>query len=172
MKKILAIALAAMLAAVTLTGCGNTQSENKAQIDVSKVNGVTLKSEAKPEDTHAELGTAEVTIGEAKVIDYKGENVVIVEYTYKNNGSSDMPFTGVVRDSASQDEHTLSPTVIDNVDGVNMLALSENVAPGHQISVQKAYRLRNNTNDITVEVVQISNGKDAPKYVTKTYSFN
>ena len=106
------------------------------------------------------------------MIEYNGQDVAIVEFNYKNNGSSDAPFTGVVSDTATQDDHTLSPTVIDNVDGVNMLALSENVAPGHQISVQKAYRLRNKTNEIVVEVDQITNGSNAPKYITKTFSFN
>lgn len=172
MKKILALTLAAMLAAAALTGCAGGTSENKNQIDVSRVNGQTLKSTATAEESHAVLGNAEITIADAKVIEYNGQDVAIVEFNYKNNGPTDAPFTGVVSDTATQDDHTLSPTVIDNVDGVNMLALSENVAPGHQISVQKAYRLRNKTNEIVVEVDQITNGSNAPKYITKTFSFN
>lgn len=175
MKKILALTLAAMLAATALTGCtgGNGNSENKDQIDVGKVSGVTLKSEATEEESRAALGNVEIAITDAKVVEYNGEDVAIVEFTYKNNGESEAPFTGVVKDTASQDEHTLTPTVIDNVDGVDMLALTENVAPGHQISVQKAYRLRDKTNDLVVEVRQIeTNGNAAPKFVTKTFSFN
>lgn len=172
MKKIFALTLAAVISAAVLTGCGcSKESENKDQIDIGKVDGVTLKSETDAESAHVVIGDTEVTIGDAKVIEYNGEDVAIVEFEFKNNGSKEVPFTGVARADAYQDERTLTPTVIDNTEGVDMLSLSENVAKGHQISVQKAYRLRDTENVLEVQVTEITSGAEIPETAIKYFAF-
>lgn len=173
MKKIFALTLTAVIAAVSLTGCGgvNSNSENKDQINVSKVSGTSLSSKASEEDSRLVLGTAEVTIGDAKVIESNGDNVAIVEFQFKNNGSEAVPFTALVKADARQADRVLSPTVVDNVDGVDMLSLSEAVEPGHQISVQKAYRLKNTDDSISVEVTEIQTGDTEPLQLIKHFSF-
>lgn len=172
MKKIFTLTLAAVLSAAVLTGCGcSKQSENKDKIDIVKVDGIQLESNTDAETTHLSAADTEVTIGDAKLIEYNGQQVAIVEFEFKNNGSSEVPFTGVVKAEAFQDQRTLTPTVVDGVDGVDMLSLGENVAKGHKISVQKAYILKDTETMIEVQVTELRNGAETPQAATKYFAF-
>ena len=171
-KKIIALGLAMMMTAAALTGCdkgGN--SENTDAVDIDKVDGIVLESDTADEDAHIVIGDVEVSIGDAKVMEYGDGDVAIVEYTFKNNGSAEANFAGVVKAEGYQDEAHLTPTVIDNIDGVDMLAISQNIGKGHQISVHKAYRLKNKEDILEIEVTEIANGAVTPNAIIKYYSF-
>ncbi len=173
-KKIAASILAVMMSAAALAGCGGSGgesvSENKDTVDIAKVDGVVLTSEADAEDSHAVIGDVEVTIGDAKLIEQNGSDVAVVEFTFKNNGDAETCFTGVLSADGFQDEAQLVPTVISGVDGIDMLSLSQNIGKGQQISVNKAYRLKNKDDIFELQVTEITNGTDEPQSITKYYS--
>lgn len=172
-NKIAASILAVMMSAAALAGCGGSgggDSENKDTVDIAKVDGVVLTSEADAEDSHAVIGDVEVTIGDAKLIEQNGSDVVVVEFTFKNNGDAETCFTGVLSADGFQDEAQLVPTVISGVDGIDMLSLSQNIGKGHQISVNKAYRLKNRDDIFELQVTEITNGTEEPQAITKYYS--
>ena len=176
-KKIIASALAMLMTAAMLAGCGGSggagkmgSSENKDTVDIAKVDGTVLSTDADTQDVYAEIGDVEVAIGDAKLVEQNGEEVAVVEFTFKNNGDADTNFAGVVRAEAYQEGAQLVPTVISGVDGIDMLTLSQNIGKGHQISVDKAYRLRNHDDAIEVQVTEITNGKTTPQAITKYFS--
>ena len=174
-RKITALLLAMLMTAAALAGCGGNggsvgNSENKDTADISKVDGILLNSDTAAEETRAEIGGTEVSIGDAKLINYEGSDVVVVEYTFKNNNDIDKSFTGIVRADGYQDDMTLTPTVVTGVDGVDMMTLSQNIGKGHQISVHKAYRLKSKEDIIEIQVTEITNGSTTPQAITKYYS--
>lgn len=177
-KKIIASALAMLMTAAMLAGCGGSgggadkmgSSENKDTVDLAKADGTVLSTDADTQDVYAEIGDVEVAIGDAKLIEQNGEEVAVVEFTFKNNGDADANFAGVVRAEAYQEGAQLVPTVISGVDGIDMLTLSQNIGKGHQISVDKAYRLRNHDDVIEVQVTEITSGQTTPQAITKYFS--
>ena len=176
-KKIIALGLAALMTTAALTGCGGKNgnsgtSENADTVNLNKIDGIVLHSGTDPEETHAVIGDVEVSIGDAKVIEYDGTDVAIVEYTFKNNGDADANFAGVVRADGYQDDHILTPTVVYDVDGVDMLTISQNIEKGSQISVHKAYRLHNTEDNLEIEVTEITSGSEVPQSIVKYYSFS
>ena len=172
-RKITALLLAMLMTAAALAGCGGNgggNSENKDTADIAKTDGVLLNSDTDAEETHMETDDVEVSIGDAKLINYEGSDVVVVEYTFKNNSDTDKSFTGVVRADGYQDDVTLTPTVVTGVDGVDMMTLSQNIGKGHQITVHKAYRLKSEEDIIEIQVTEITNGTKTPQAITKYYA--
>ena len=174
-KKTAALVLAMLMTTAALAGCGGggtENSENKDTTDVTKADGILLNSDTAAEETQMEIGDVEVSIGDAKLINYEGEDVVVVEYTLKNNGDAEQNFTGVVHADGYQDDERLTPTVVTGVDGVDMMTLSQNIGKGHRISVQKAFRLKSKDEIVEIDVTEITSGKDAPQSITKYYSIS
>ncbi len=190
MKKNLTIIAAALILVASLAGCGNKTTsstdnsnnntdasgayENAAyseQVDMDKVEGQEIKSDTDSDLYDGELGNAKLSIGDAKVINYQDEDVVIVSFEYKNTGDADMPFTGAFKVEAYQDDSRLRPTVVDGVEGVEMLAMSENVAKGDEITVQKAYKLRDKSAPVTIEVNEANITENSKEPLTKTFNF-
>ena len=173
-KKIIASFVAVMMTAAMLAGCGGSDgtdsTENRDTVNLAKVDGTLLNSEATAEDTRTEIGDVEFSIGDAKLIEYDGVDIAVVEFTFKNNGDTDANFTGVVRSEAYQDGAMLMPTVVSDVEGIDMMTLSENIGKGHQITVDKAFRLRNREDEIEIQVTEITNGQTTPQSVSKYYS--
>lgn len=194
MKKKIAILMAAMLV-VSAAGCGQKTTENTAaeqntntaqtdvsenygtadytpdQIDMKKVDGDELKSSSDKKDYSGELGDVEVTIEDAKVIDYDGVPVAIVSFKYKNNGSTPAPFTGKLNVQAYQDDSRLASLVVTGVEGVTMLALSENVEKGDTITVQTAYRLNDTSTPLDIEVSEFDAANATSDGLVKTFEF-
>ena len=173
-KKIIASFVAAMMTAAMLTGCGGSNggddTENRDTVNLAKVDGILLNSEAAAEDTRTEIGDVEFSIGDAKLIEYDGVDIVVVEFNFKNNGDADTNFTGVVRSEGYQEGAMLMPTVVSDVEGIDMMTLSQNIGKGHQITVDKAFRLRNREDEIEIQVTEITSGKTVPQAVSKYYS--
>lgn len=188
MKKIIAM-IAVLALAMSMAGCGqkdtNTDTQAATQntqetgqdvseayserVDMEKVEGSVATSETEKDVYKGELGNYEITIGDAKVIEYEGENVAVVSMEYKNKSSQDMPFTGALVATAYQNDTEIPEATVIGVEGIEMLAMVERVAPGDKITLQKAYKLRDNS-AMTVEVRPFQSD-DSEEVLTKEFNF-
>lgn len=185
MKKNLAIITAALILVLSVSGCGKKQDtsgvkpQNTAQTDVSdaysqpadmdKVPGNAASSDTSKEEYSGKLGDYEVTIEDAKIVDNNGEEAVVVSFNFKNKSNADVPFSGAMEVNAYQNGSRLTGTVVTGVDGVNMVALAEHVASGDSITVQQAYKLRDKSLPLEIEVKEFESQDDA--VLTKTFNF-
>lgn len=185
MKKNLAIITAALILVLSVSGCGkkaNTtgnKPQSTAQTDVSdaysqpadmdKVPGDAASSDTAKSEYSGKLGDYEVSIDDAKIVDNNGEEAVVVSFTFKNKSNADVPFSGAMVVSAYQDDSRLTGTVIAGVDGVNMVASAEHVAPGDSITVQQAYTLRDKSLPLEIEVTEFESQDDVT--LVKTFNF-
>lgn len=197
MKKRLLITAAALTLILSAAGCGQTDdadtaaqdSQSAEQTDVSEaytareysedqeyseyvdmdaVVGEEATSESSKDDFEGTLGNAEVTISDAKLIQYEDEDVAVVSFKYKNTGDEDMPFTGALKVEAYQNDESLPAATVVGVDGVEMLSMVENVSKGDTITVQKAYKLRDRS-QLTVQVTEFNPSDDS--MLVKTFDF-
>ncbi|MCD8181589.1 MAG: DUF5067 domain-containing protein [Firmicutes bacterium] len=197
MKKRLLIITAALTLILSAAGCGQTEdadtdaqnSQSAEQTDVSDaytareysedqeyseyvdmdaVVGEEATSESSKDDYEGTLGNAEVTISDAKLIQYEDEDVAVVSFKYKNTGDEDMPFTGALKVEAYQNDESLPAATVVGVDGVEMLSMVENVSKGDTITVQKAYKLRDRS-QLTVQVTEFNPTDDS--MLVKTFDF-
>ncbi|MGN0106798.1 MAG: DUF5067 domain-containing protein [Hominilimicola sp.] len=201
MKKRLIIVTAALILAMSAAGCGqktsntgatqnNTQQtdasgayeNNGAQqngedvvyselVDMDKVEGETAASDSDKNEYKGELGDVEVTIEDAKLISYEDEDVAVVSFKYKNNSGQEASFTSKLNVEAYQNDDKLPPAVIDGVDGVSLLSMSENVKKGDTITVQKAFKLRDKSQPLTVEVREFVIDENSSDGLVKTFNF-
>lgn len=185
MKKNLAIISAALILVLSVSGCGKktdtqgTTPQSTAQTDVSdaysqpadmsKVPGDSASSDNAKDDYSGKLGDYEVTIEDAKIVDNNGEDAVIVSFNFKNKSNKEVPFSGVMDVRAYQNEDKLSGTVITNVEGVNMLAISQHILKGESITVQQAYSLRDKSLPLVIEVREFGSAED--EVLVKTFNF-
>lgn len=188
MKKRLTIITAALILVLSAAGCGqkDTDTSNTSQevqdtqqvdvseayserVDMDKVDGEQASSESDEEEYKGELGDVEVTIGDAKVIQYEDDDVAVVSFEYTNKGNEDMSFTGALVVSAYQNGSKIPEATVVDVEGVEMLSMVENVPKGDTITVQKAYKLRDSSS-MTVEVLAFDQTK-SDAVLTKTFDF-
>ena len=199
MKKRLIITVAALILAMSVAGCGqktsntNTpQSTNAAdasgayenngtqksgedvvyseQVDMDKVEGEAAKSDSDKKEYNGDLGNVEVTIEDAKLINYEDEEVAVVSFRYKNNSDQAMPFTSKLNVEAYQNDSKLPPAVVSGVEGVELLSMAENVNPGDTITVQKAFKLRDKS-PMTVEVREFVMDENSSDGLVKVFNF-
>lgn len=194
MKKRIAILMAAMLVVSCAAGCGQKTNNGASkadtntaktdvsdnygtgdysadQVDMGSIDGEELKSETDKRDYSGKLGDAEVTINDAKVIEYNDEKVVVISFDFKNNSDTPTPFTGVFKADAYQDDSHLAPVVVTGIEGVTMMALTENVEKGDTITVQKAYRLADDSTPVVIEVTEANYSGGEIQGYTKTFEF-
>ncbi len=201
MKKRLIIITAALILALSAVGCGqkanNTgtvQNNNQQtdasgayenngaqqsgeavvyseQVDMDKVEGESAKSDSDKKEFQGELGSVEVSIEDAKLISYEDEDVAVVSFSYKNNGDTEASFTSKLNVEAYQNNDRLPPAVVDGVEGVSLLSMSENIAKGDTITVQKAFKVRDKSQPITVEVREFEMNENSSDGLVKTFNF-
>lgn len=169
MKKSFIIASAALILALALSGCCSKKITNSRtsevpnsvtdaeenylkNVDMDKVDGKEATSQTAEDAYMGTVGNSEVVIGDAKVIEYEGENVVIVSFTYRNNASNAASFQSKFDVSATQDESLLPPAVVADVEGVDTLSTSVRIETGDTITVQKAFKLRDTSAAVKVEL--------------------
>ena len=175
MKKFILI-MAALIITVSAAGCknnentsDNTQSSStdsvqqqldnygkdaSDNVDMDKIEGTELK-EAENEDglkSGDKIGNYEVSIEDAKIIDYQDSKVVLVSFEFKNNSSQDVNFAGAMSVEADQGESELPPVVVTNVEGFDSTTLAQTVSNGEKIKVQKSYKLLDETTPVTIRV--------------------
>ncbi len=139
-------------------------------VDMDKVDGEEASSSSDKEEFDGKLTKADVTIEDAKVIDYEDEKVVVVSFKYKNTSDDDQQFTSSLRVSAFQNGGSLRPVVINGVEGVDLMAQTEYVKPGKTITVQKTYRLDDDS-DMTVQVEDFVGGNSIADPLVKVFTF-
>lgn len=184
MKKNLIIITAALILALSVSGCGKKadtkgkpQTTNQTDVsdaysqpaDMDKVPGDAAASDTAKEEYSGKLGDYEVTIEDAKLVDNDGEEAVVVSFTFKNKSNSAVPFSGAMEVNAYQDGSRLTGTVITGIDGINMVASAEHVKAGDSITVQQAYSLRDKSLPLEIEVKEFESQDDAA--LVKTFNF-
>ena len=198
MKKSL-IVIAALILAMSVAGCGkkaentNTTPQQTAQadasgayengsatetldgqdysknVDMAAVEGTEAKSDTKADSYSGEVSNNDISIEEAKLINYDDSDVVVVSFEFTNKTDSDQSFSGVYDVVAEQNGSSLAPATVIGVDGVDLLTLSQNIAPGETITVQKAYKLDSKSSPLEITVQPFSS--DDESFVTKTFNF-
>ena len=198
MKKSL-IVIAALILAMSVAGCGkktentNTTPQQTAQadasgayengsatetldgqdysknVDMAAVEGTEAKSDTKADSYSGEVSNNDISIEEAKLINYDDSDVVVVSFEFTNKTDSDQSFSGVYDVIAEQNGSSLAPATVIGVDGVELLTLSQNIAPGETITVQKAYKLDSKSSPLEITVQPFSS--DDESFVTKTFNF-
>ena len=181
MKKSLVLVMAAIIASLSLTGCGKDTASNTTgdivadfakdadkNIDMSKVEG-TDATTADDGNAKGELGDSVVEITDGKVIKYNDRDVFIVSFKFKNKTGSNATFTSLFNVTAQQNEGQLPVEVVLGVDGVDCDTIAQVVPSGDTITVQKGYVLSNTSDPVTISVNEFSKieGLDA---VTKTFN--
>lgn len=148
------------------TGDSENYSKN---VDMEKVEGTTAKSDTKKDSYSGEVSNSDIAIEDAKLINYDNSDVVVVSFEFTNKTDSDQSFSGVYNVIAEQDASSLTPATVIGVDGVELLTLSQNIAPGETITVQKAYKLDSRSAPLEITVQPFSS--DDESFVTKTFNF-
>lgn len=192
------IAALALIMALSFAGCGNkkntansskstdTPTEEKTvqqqlddfgkdasyNADMKKVDGKELKEEKTENSAPTEntIGSYDVSVDDAKVIDYDGNKVVLVSFGFKNNSDSEVNFSGVTVVDAEQNGSSLAPTVVNNVEGFDSTTLAQNIGKGKKITVQRAYRLSDEENPVTISVRAFDSNAQGKESVSKTFN--
>ena len=144
MKKTISLLLTlVLLASFALFAMGSGESENETQ------------GAGSAESVKGNLGQCDVQINSCRVaMDYEGNPVVIVQYTFKNVTNEDaISFSLAVSDKVYQNgielEHCYS---LDDSAEYSSENQSTNIKKGASLEVEAAYRLKDTTADVEVEV--------------------
>lgn len=187
MKKYLLLC-AAIIAAVSLTGCGNKAADNSAataapdavedinhvfdnaddKIDMSKVEG-TDATTANDDNAKGTVAGADVEITDAKVVNLDGTDMVVVSFKFKNRTGEETTFNGIERVTAVQDTNNLAPAVITDVEGISCETLAQVVPHGETITVQKAFRLFDTETPLTITVTPAAE-PDSTDEISKVFN--
>lgn len=186
MKKALVIAAASLILVLSVTGCGcknnnagtsggNSGAQDVEQnysknVDMDKVEGSQASSDTDKDVYKGKIGDTEVSIEDAKILDYENEKVAVVSFTFKNNGDEPVSFTSALEVMATQNDNKLPPAVVSDVEGVDMLSISDLVGKGQTITVQKAFKLRSQDVPFVVDVMPFTTDENST-IVEKTFNF-
>ncbi len=185
MKKALIIAAASMILALSVAGCGcknnnggaggkansqDVEQNYSKNVDMNKVEGNQASSNTEEDVYKGKIGDTEVSIGDAKILDYEGEKVAVVSFSFKNNGDEPVSFTSALQVMASQNDNKLPPAIVSDIEGVDMLSISDLVGKGQTINVQKAYKLRTQDTPFVINVMPFTMDENSV-VLEKTFSF-
>ncbi len=155
----------------TETAAPENFAENTAEdVDMDKVSGEKLDDTSAEDDSledSGEIDSFNISIEDAKVIDYDEKKVFVVSYKFKNNTSSPVMFTGVMETEVTQSGMDLPSAVVTGVEGINTSSAMESVEPNDTITVQETYLLRDEQTDINVAVHKY--GEPAGASVSKAF---
>ena len=187
-KKLIIAALAAVFA-LSAAGCAqkadNGDSQNGAartetpqednvsyseNVDMDKVDGTEASSSSDKDEFDGKLTKANITIEDAKVIDYEDEKVAVISFKYKNTADEKQQFTSSLRARAYQNGAELRPVVVNGVEGIDLMSQTEYVDPGKTITVQQTYRLEDES-EMTVEVEDFVGGESIADPLVKVFTF-
>lgn len=200
MKKKLIIITTALILAMSMAGCGqktentntttkseqtdasggyensadtSSDSENQdysAAVDMDKIDGQVATSSTEESEYSGEVSGSEVSIDDAKLIEFDGDDVAVISFTFTNKTDSDQSFTGLYDIIISQNDEILPPATVTGVDGIELLSLSQNIAPGETIKVQKTCKVRDTSSPVTVSIQPFAPTEDS-EMVEKTFEF-
>ena len=153
--------------AQTAHTAGTAVENASKEVDMDKVAGKEA-TDVETEADEAVIGGYEVSIEDAKVIDYNEDKVIIVSFDFENNTPSPIAFDGAMTVDISQNDTMLRGTVVTGVEGVNINSAFETVKSGDDITLQKAYILEDETAAVDVAVYKY--GESDSDTVTKTFN--
>lgn len=193
MKNIIVSATALMAVVMMFSGCGKKDDKKSSIVDnepnsvqeqldnygkdasenisMDKVEGSELE-EAENEgevQTEGKIGNYEVSIAQAKVIDYEEDKILLVLFDFENKGKSDINFAGALKVEATQNGGKIPPAMVNGVEGVDVSALAQNVKKGEKIQVQKVYKLMDEESPVTVSV-RAFDVENNPGTIEKTFN--
>lgn len=191
MKKNIIISIAALALALSAAGCGQKTEADPApadsaaqktqqtdvseayseKVDMDKVQGETAVSDSQADEYEGELAGAEVSIGDAKLISYEGDDVIVVSFDFKNGTDKLQSFTGMFDVAASQDDNFLHSATVFNVEGVELLSMGENVPAGGSIKVQMAYKVKDKSLPVKIEVKEFAQTEKSADPLIKEFKF-
>ncbi len=192
MKKNLALIFASLMLVMTAAGCGNKNTNKntvsntgaagtqladasdayeETEVDMSAVVGDEGKSSDDKSDYSGKLGDYEITIESAKRFTEDDTDFVVVSITYKNKSGKDMPFVGALSADAYQNGSELRQSVVANIEGINLLSMSEAIPSGSEITVQNVYTLESASEPVTIEVTELYPSADEDIKLSKTFEF-
>lgn len=158
--------------ACLLSGCGNN-SNDSAEIESLKAEIESLKEttvDTKTETTTTFVTTEKTTITQATepygiykgctavledatiVTDYRGNPAVVVEITFTNNSDENRSCGLTFAIDAFQDGIECETAVVTDYDEFDTGTNVTDIKPGVSLTVYKAYKLRNESSDVVVEV--------------------
>ena len=137
-------------------------------IDMNAIDGDKAET-ADDSNAKGKINGAEVKIGDAKVVDYNDGKVIIVSFEFKNDTSSDVTFNGLLSTDANQEDAYLSTALTLRTEGYVPETLVQTVGSGEKITVQRAFRLFDDTTPVTITVDNAVN-PDVNTQVTKTFN--
>lgn len=150
------------------TEVAGTAVENASkEVDMDKVPGKEV-AEIETEADEALIGNYEVSIEDAKVIDYNDEKVIVVSFDFENKTSSPIAFDGAMTVDIFQNDAKLRGAVVTGIEGVNINSAFEIVKSGDDITLQKAYVLEDESTPVDVSVYKY--GEADRDTVTKTFN--
>ncbi len=84
---------------------------------MAAVEGTEAKSDTKADSYSGEVSNNDISIEEAKLINYDDSDVVVVSFEFTNKTDSDQSFSGVYDIVAEQNGSSLAPATVIGVDG-------------------------------------------------------
>lgn len=138
-------------------------------VDMDKIEGTEAKTDSSGKKGDGKFTTCDVSIDSVKVSEVEGIRIAFVEYTFKNTSDSDITFTGDVISEAYQDGMSLNAAIFpSDIEGFSPDTISQQVAPGEKIKVQKAFTLLDNS--VPIEVyVRDSFSSSADDYLAQVF---
>lgn len=160
MKKLILTAMAALLV-FSLTACsvsdtGDGGSSSALQGEGGGSSSQSESADPSKQEAKGTLGNYTVEIKSAQLAkDYEGNDALIVNYSFTNNGEDPQSFLLAVNDRVYQDGVELSSAIITGNDAYDAEAPMKSVQKGATLEVQKAYKLSNTTSPVSVECSEL-----------------
>lgn len=121
------------------------------EVDMKKVEGDKAKAEKKDnEPISGTIAGLKVGIGDAKVMQTEQSKIFVVTFDFKNTTGSPLAFDNIISVDVTQNGSKLMPTVITNMEGINILSGVEAIESGKSTTVQKTYILSDDTTPVEV----------------------
>jgi hypothetical protein len=118
---------------------------------MKKVEGDKVKAEKRDnEPVSGTIAGLKVGIGDAKVMQTEQSKIFVVTFDFKNTTGSPLAFDNIISVDVTQNGSKLMPTVITNMEGINILSGVEAIESGKSTTVQKTYILSDDTTPVEV----------------------
>lgn len=121
------------------------------EVDMKKVEGDKVKAEKRDDKpVSGTIAGLKVGIGDAKVMQTEQSTIFVVTFDFKNTTGSPLAFDNIISVDVTQNGSKLMPTVITNMEGINILSGVEAIESGKSTTVQKTYILSDDTTPVEV----------------------
>lgn len=147
---------------------GSTIDGAGKEVDMDKVDGVSLKPDEETEKTSkGKIGNYEVSIDEAKIVTTENSKVLVVSFTFTNNSNSPAAFANVFSVDFMQNDTKMMGLPV-NVEGVNVNSAVEVIDPGKTTKVQRVRYITDEETPVAVSVYKYADMESG--VVSKTFN--